>query len=144
MISGLSIDMGLFNRLRRPQLRWECNQCGEVHSSNPHKCSNCGHTVFTQNRHAKHSRSSGSSETTHQWCCMKCGHVHDRKPFTCDECNSSTLEAVPEQPSPPSRLTVSEDEGRSGNSLIVRLVIIFMVIVFGALLLRLFMMAPVF
>ncbi|MFB6112611.1 MAG: hypothetical protein ABEJ58_00750 [Halodesulfurarchaeum sp.] len=30
--------------------RWRCTNCGTVHRSNPTQCTNCGHTVFEQDR----------------------------------------------------------------------------------------------
>jgi ribosomal protein L32 len=27
---------------------WKCEECGEVHSSNPSKCSECGHVILQQ------------------------------------------------------------------------------------------------
>ena len=48
------VAMGLIARLRErlfgPRLRWECVDCGTVHSSNPKRCKNCGSTVLRQKR----------------------------------------------------------------------------------------------
>lgn len=48
------VAMGLISRLRErlfgPTLRWECVDCGTVHSSNPKRCKNCGSTILRQKR----------------------------------------------------------------------------------------------
>ncbi|MDZ7701215.1 MAG: hypothetical protein U5J98_03660 [Halobacteriales archaeon] len=46
--------MGLISRLRErlfgPTLRWECVDCGTVHSSNPKRCKSCSSTILRQKR----------------------------------------------------------------------------------------------
>ena len=48
------VHVGLISRLRRrlfgPSLRWECVDCGTVHSSNPKRCKSCGSTILRQKR----------------------------------------------------------------------------------------------
>ena len=29
-------------------VKWQCEECGEVHRSNPRRCRNCGNSVLTQ------------------------------------------------------------------------------------------------
>lgn len=46
--------MGLLSwvrdKLTGQSLRWECVDCGEVHRSNPKRCSSCGSTILRQKR----------------------------------------------------------------------------------------------
>lgn len=78
--------------------KWECVKCGEVHRSNPEKCSACSHTILIQHRRSgllsslkPYLSRPSRSESADQYYCKKCGHVHDRKPFVCEECGASTL-----------------------------------------------------
>lgn len=87
--------MGLFK-----DDKWRCEACDTTYSSNPSKCSNCGHTVLQQ-----HSSSSDRETTTQQqpqngsvetvvWYCSKCKQEHDEPRDSCKVCGTTEFDKV--------------------------------------------------
>jgi len=86
--------------------RWECNSCGATYRSNPSKCSECGHTIFTQYResddqpaqaHSYHSSPETDSNKV-VWYCGKCKQKHAEEPETCKVCGTAEFKQVTENP----------------------------------------------
>ena len=100
--------MGFLDRFRSSGLKWKCQSCGHVHSQNPEKCSNCGHTVLKQWRTSVASPSTSSSSSgrrfqhvdspggvdRNEWVCMKCKQSHDNERDECKVCGHEELKLV--------------------------------------------------